>query len=113
MYIPSHFAQHDLATLHAAIEHYSFATLVSTAAGELTASHLPQPWRLDEPKEFVDSMLRQIVAFRIPITRLEGKWKLNQNRPAEQREKVVNALLSRPDENSREIAELMGQCQGE
>src|SRR5262245_51033700 len=41
MYIPNHFAQSDLSTLHEAIEHYSFATLVSSAAGEMSASHLP------------------------------------------------------------------------
>src|SRR5262245_15391422 len=41
MYIPSHFDQRDLITLHQTIEQYSFATLVSTAAGDLTASHLP------------------------------------------------------------------------
>ncbi len=69
----------------------------------------PQPWRLDEPAEFVDRMLRQIVAFRIPITRLEGKWKLNQNRPAEQRQRVINVLSQHEDENSQAIANLMRQ----
>jgi transcriptional regulator len=67
----------------------------------------PQPWRLNEPAEFVERMLKQIVAFCIPITRLEGKWKLNQNRPAEQRQRVVNILSQRPDENSQAIAHLM------
>src|SRR5262245_33428713 len=41
MYVPAHFAENDLATLHAAIERYSFATLVSTLDGNLEASHLP------------------------------------------------------------------------
>jgi transcriptional regulator len=68
----------------------------------------PRPWRLDEPREFVSRMIRQIVAFRIPIDRLEGKWKLNQNRPAEQRERVITALSRQGDENSRETARLIG-----
>src|SRR5262245_8672048 len=67
----------------------------------------PQPWKLDEPGEFVTRMLRQIVAFRISITRLEGKWKLNQNRPTEQRDRVRDILAGRDDENSQAIAKLM------
>ena len=37
-------------------------------------------------------MLTQIVGFRIEIEKIEGKWKLNQNHPAERRQKVVRAL---------------------
>lgn len=45
--------------------------------------------------------------FRIEISRIEGKWKLNQNRPPEQRERVVQQLRTLGDENSQAIAELM------
>jgi transcriptional regulator len=200
MYNPAHFSVSDLATLHDAIEQYSFALLVSQSGGEMTASHLPllldrangpngtllghmaranpqwreaagqpvlsifsgphvyvspswyearevvptwnyvavhaygrmelmedaalteellrrtidryegsrpQPWKLKGPEEFVTRLARQIVAFRIPIERLEGKWKLNQNHPPERRAKVVAVLEERGDENSREIARLM------
>jgi transcriptional regulator len=41
MYTPAHFAEADLGKLHAAIEAYSFATLVSEHDGDITASHLP------------------------------------------------------------------------
>jgi transcriptional regulator len=67
----------------------------------------PQPWRMNEPAEFVERLVKQIVAFRIPITRLEGKWKLNQNRPAEQRQKVIAKLEQQGDENATQIANLM------
>ena len=67
----------------------------------------PRPWQLHEPAAFIERMLRQIVAFRIPIERMEGKWKLNQNRPAEQRERVIEVLGQRTDENSQQIAALM------
>src|SRR4029450_7269152 len=53
----------------------------------------PRPWNLaDQPADFVNRLAQQIVAFRIPIERLEGKWKLNQNHPQERREKVIAAL---------------------
>jgi transcriptional regulator len=67
----------------------------------------PHPWRLNESAEFVQRLLRQIVAFRIPITRLEGKWKLNQNRPQQQRTNVIAALARQPDDNAQEIAQWM------
>jgi transcriptional regulator len=67
----------------------------------------PIPWQLDESPEFVARLTQQIVAFRIPIERLEGKWKLNQNHPPERRAKVIAQLESRADENSQQIARLM------
>ena len=66
-----------------------------------------EPWQMQVPEEFVNKLVRQIVAFRIPIERLEGKWKLNQNRPVEQRERVIRMLEKQADENSRAIAALM------
>jgi transcriptional regulator len=206
MYIPSSFAVTDLAELHAAIERYSFATLVTAGSGDLMASHLPllvdrsagpqgtlwghfaranpqwqqaaadiesrpnvlvvfsgphayisptwyqaertvptwnyvavhaygpleivddeptvldllhrtvehfeagqpQPWRLaDQPAEFVAQLAQQIVAFRIPIRRIEGKWKLNQNHPAERRERVAAQLATAASDDEREIGRLM------
>ena len=41
MYIPTHFEVTDRDALHAAIERYSFAVIVSGEAGQLVASHLP------------------------------------------------------------------------
>ncbi|MDB5337923.1 MAG: paiB [Planctomycetaceae bacterium] len=68
---------------------------------------LPQPWQLDAPAEFIEKLLKQIVGFRIEITRMEGKWKLNQNHPAERRERVIQALSQRSDDNSQGIAAAM------
>jgi transcriptional regulator len=42
--------------------------------------------------DYVQHMMRQIVAFRIPIERLEAKAKLSQNRTPEERERVAKAL---------------------
>ena len=48
------------------------------------------PWRLGgRDQDFVDGMISAIVNFRIPITRIEGKFKLSQNRPVEDRNRVA------------------------
>ena len=55
------------------------------------------PWAVtDAPAEFVDQMLRAIVGFELPIARLEGKWKMSQNRSVEDRGGVL-AGLARED----------------
>jgi len=67
----------------------------------------PDPWPFDESAPHVGKLLGAIVGFRVEISRLEGKWKLNQNHPEERRQRVVRALEGRPDEDSRAIAALM------
>jgi transcriptional regulator len=59
-----------------------------------------EPWAVtDAPADFIDTMLKGIVGLALPITRLEGKWKMSQNRPAEDRAGVVAGLTAeeRPD----------------
>jgi transcriptional regulator len=42
------------------------------------------PWAVsDAPADYIETMLKAIVGFELPIARLEGKWKLGQNRSAE------------------------------
>ncbi len=54
-----------------------------------------EPWAVtDAPADFIDVMLKGIVGFVLPISRLEGKWKMSQNRPAEDRAGVVAGLQS-------------------
>jgi transcriptional regulator len=48
MYIPKAFQQEDRATLHALMQHYSFATLVTQHDGLPFASHLPLTLRPDD-----------------------------------------------------------------
>lgn len=44
----------------------------------------PKPWRMgDLPADYVSKMLRGIVGFEIEVERVEGKFKLTQNRPNE------------------------------
>lgn len=72
---------------------------------------LPRPWQFDSTSDYSKKLLKAVAGFRIEITRIEGKWKLNQNRPPEQRERVVQQLQSLPEENARAIASLMTQGQ--
>jgi transcriptional regulator len=62
----------------------------------LTRSHegaRPAPWAVDDaPPEFVAAQLRGIVGIEIPIARIEGKWKVSQNRPEADRAGVVAGL---------------------
>jgi transcriptional regulator len=68
---------------------------------------MPVPWTFDPNEPFVRKMATQIVGFAVEIERIEGKWKLNQNHPAERRRGVIAALRQQGHEDAREIAELM------
>ena len=53
----------------------------------------PDRWRVtDAPAEYTRSMLNAIVGFELPIARLEGKWKMSQNRPADDVPGIVEGL---------------------
>jgi len=53
----------------------------------------PDGWQLDdEPESFFAGMARGIVGIEIPMTRLEGKFKLSQNRPLPDVEGVIANL---------------------
>ena len=73
-------------------------------------SNFPQPWTIDSlPETFFDKLQQQIVGFEIEITRLQGKFKLNQNRTTADRKGVVAALSNTPDPLSHQIAKFMNQ----
>lgn len=53
----------------------------------------PAPWKVDEaPADFIAAQLRAIVGIEIPISRMEGKWKVSQNRPEADRYGVITGL---------------------
>jgi transcriptional regulator len=67
---------------------------VVTRLTERHESPRSQPWAVsDAPDDFIAGMLRGIVGIALPITRLEGKLKMSQNRPAADRTGVVEGLL--------------------
>ena len=66
------------------------------------------PWSVaDAPAGFVDRMLGQIVGVAVRITRLEGKLKLSQNRPPEDRRGVVAGLDATGDAGDALLAAAM------
>jgi transcriptional regulator len=68
----------------------------------------PTPWRMpDLPETYLEGMLRVIVGLDIAVIRLQGKYKLSQNRPAVDRPRVMAALERRSDADSHAVARLM------
>lgn len=71
-------------------------------------SSFEQPWSLNQTDgEYVDQLSKGIVAFKIEITKIEGKWKLSQNHPRERQVKVARALSALPGDQGKQIGELM------
>lgn len=65
-------------------------------------------WRVsDAPAAYVERELRGIVGFELPIARLEGKWKLSQNRNAADFEGARAGLAASEIEREREVATAM------
>ena len=66
-------------------------------------------WALsDAPEDYVQVMLRGIVGFRFEIGRIEGKWKMSQNREKRDREGVVSGLKDRSQGEDLVMAGLVG-----
>jgi transcriptional regulator len=73
-------------------------------------AHQTQPWRVsDAPVEFIEKQLAAIVGIEMAIRKIEGKWKVSQNRPATDREGVAAALR---DSDSPELRALADQVAG-
>ena len=63
---------------------------------ELTGTHeaaREQPWHVaDAPEPFIEARIKGIIGLEIDIMSLAGKWKVSQNRPAADRQGVVEGL---------------------
>jgi transcriptional regulator len=65
-------------------------------------------WRMDDlPESYLEGMLKGIIGLEIAVTRLEGKYKLSQNRPAEDRPRIIAELERRGDCDGVAVARLM------
>jgi transcriptional regulator len=75
---------------------------------ELTALHesaAEDPWKVtDAPVDYIQAQLKSIVGFEMPITRVEGKWKMSQNRPEPDREGVIAGLDERNQTRDSEVS---------
>ncbi len=69
---------------------------IVTSLTEHHEAYSENPWRIiDAPSGYIDEELRSIVGFEMSITKIEGKWKLSQNRSAQDRMNVVAGLRAR------------------
>ena len=86
---------HDPERLHDAVRRLTEKQEHSRAA----------PWAVsDAPAEYIDGMLKGIVGFALTIARLEGTWKLSQNRDKADRQGVARGLA---DDGRPEIAAMI------
>lgn len=73
-------------------------------------SSFEQPWLGALPEDFRDRLLKGIVAFQIPLARVEGKFKLGQNRLPADREKMLGILSASRREETQELARMMAEA---
>ncbi len=104
---------------YVAVHAYGKLSLVEDDAGKeallsgLMNSHEPayaEKWRA-MPDGFRRTMLAGIVGFRIPIDRMEGKFKLSQNRPEVDRHNV-QAAHAAGDAGQQALARWMARLSG-
>ena len=92
-------------------EFFDYADRLLDVVKRLTNLHegsRAAPWSvLDAPEAFVRSQLKGIVGLRLPITRLEGKRKMSQNRSPADRAGVAAGLAASDRASDRAAAALI------
>jgi len=69
------------------------------------------PWAVsDAPSAYIREHLKGIVGFELAISSLDGKWKVSQNRPAEDRAGVADGLRREGDASANAVAALVVEC---
>ncbi|MGA9039916.1 MAG: FMN-binding negative transcriptional regulator [Terriglobales bacterium] len=64
-----------------------------TSLTNIHEAPFPVPWKVsDASEEFIASQLKGIVGLELCIRRLEGKWKVSQNRTAREQQGVIDGL---------------------
>ncbi len=74
---------------------------------EAHESRLETPWKMDLPADYLENMVDGVVAFELRINRIEGKFKLSQNRSNGDRSKVIAALKRDGSDSAVGVAALM------
>jgi transcriptional regulator len=79
-----------------------------TRLTEANESRFERPWKVsDAPEDYVQGQLKGIVGIEIRIERLEGKWKMGQNRSAEDRSAAAEGLRRTGSAAAQDVADLM------
>ena len=67
-----------------------------------------KPIRMEElPEDMVNKYMKGIVGFRIQIEKIDGKWKLSQNRDKEDHQNIIKQLEKLGEINANLVAEEM------
>ncbi|HEY2377085.1 MAG TPA: FMN-binding negative transcriptional regulator [Gemmatimonadaceae bacterium] len=78
---------------------------------QLVATHegtRPAPWAIgDAPRDYIERQMRAIVGIQLSIERIEGKWKMSQNRPEKDIDGVIENLLKSPAAKDRAVADIV------
>lgn len=78
--------------------------------GRLTDEHeayIDRPWSIAEAQAHAEQLLPHIMGFELPLSKLEGKFKLSQNRSAADRVGVLREFAKSQDSGIAEMLELM------
>jgi len=70
------------------------------------------PWKLPLTESEMSKMLKAIVGFSIKITHVEAKFKLGQNRSAEDQESMLRALQESERSGDRDLADFISEQHG-
>jgi transcriptional regulator len=99
---------------YAVVHAYGIPRLIEDSEGlykllkiliETHEAKFENPWPFQLQEDYLHKMMRGIVGFEIEITRLEGKFKMSQNRTESEQENVIAALRESTD--TQPAAELM------
>jgi transcriptional regulator len=71
--------------------------------------HRDPAWKMALPEDYLQQMMQSIVAFEIPIERIEGKFKLSQNRSEDDQESVISHLVQSDSPLDRNTAQAMAE----
>jgi len=103
----NYLAVHAYGTAEVFSDAHRLRNLVSALTDRHEAGRA-QPWKVeDAPPDYIDSMLKAIVGFALPIQRLEGKRKLSQNRLPVDAAGVRTGLAASPDPQDQALSRLM------
>jgi len=78
---------------------------------KMTGTHelaIGSDWKIeDAPSDYIDNMMKALVGIEIPISRLVGKFKMNQNRSDADKAGVIAGLRQSGESRSLEVADLV------
>lgn len=82
--------------VHGTLDFFEDKDQLLALVTKLTEKHegkRARPWAVsDAPPDYIQAHLKGIIGFKLPIARIEGKWKMSQNRPLDDRQGVVAGL---------------------